>query len=191
MSRLLQRDRSVIRSAARIGMPTTFMLLVAVLGAGCRNQVTSSGPTNQQEQSGVIEEGKQVSIEYTLTLADGTEVDTNVGGEPLVYTQGGGQILPALEEALAGMATEDTKQVSLSADDGYGAVDPELFREVDTELVPEEARQVGALLMAGGDEGPRHPVRVAEVKEEAIVLDFNHPLAGQALVFEVKVTGVE
>lgn len=184
-------ERAVARSVARVAYSAILLALAVALGAGCRNQQSPTGPASEQEHSGVIEDGKQVSIEYTLTLTDGTEVDTNVGGEPLVYTQGGGQILPALEEALAGLATDDTKKVSLSAEDGYGAVDPGLFREVEPTLVPEEARQVGALLMAGGDDGPRHPVRVHEVKEEAIVLDFNHPLAGQALVFEVKVTAVE
>jgi FKBP-type peptidyl-prolyl cis-trans isomerase 2 len=139
----------------------------------------------------MIEDGKQVSIEYTLTLTDGTEVDSNVGGEPLVYTQGGGQILPALESALAELEPDSSRRVALDATDGYGDVDPDLFREVETNIVPEEARQVGAMLMAGGEEGPRHPVRVHEVKNEVIVLDFNHPLAGQDLIFEVKVTAVD
>lgn len=139
----------------------------------------------------MITDGSQVSIEYTLKLDDGTEVDSNVGKDPLVYTHGGGQILPALEKELGGLAIDDSKSVKLSAEDGYGVIDPEAYREVEIEQVPEEARKVGALLMAGNNEGDQRPIRVHEVQTEKVVLDFNHPLAGHSLNFTVKVLAVE
>lgn len=144
-----------------------------------------------KEATKVITDGSQVSIEYTLNLDDGSTVDSNVGKEPLVYSQGAGQILPALEKALAGLAVNDTKHVELAAADGYGEVDPEAFRDVDPQQIPEDARKVGAMLMAGGPGGPQQPIRVHEVHDDKIVLDFNHPLAGKDLSFDVKIVAIE
>jgi FKBP-type peptidyl-prolyl cis-trans isomerase 2 len=139
----------------------------------------------------LIENGSSVSIEYTLKLDDGTAVDTNVGKDPLTYKQGAGQILPALEAALAGHCVGDTKAVRLTAEQGYGAIDPEAYREVDLEVVPEGSRGVGSEMIARNPEGQETPIRVHEVREQSIVLDFNHPLAGQALNFDIKVVAIE
>ena len=139
----------------------------------------------------MIQEGSTVSIEYTLTLDDGVTADSNVGGDPPVYNQGQQEILPALEEALVGLAVGDSKQVKLTAEQGYGLVDPEGFQEVALDMVPEDARTVGTMLVASDPEGNQQPIRVHEVEEDKIVLDFNHPLAGQALTFDIKILGVE
>jgi FKBP-type peptidyl-prolyl cis-trans isomerase 2 len=139
----------------------------------------------------VVEEGRKVSIEYTLTLDDGTTADSNVDKDPLVYQHGAQQILPALEAALTGMAVDDTKKVQLTPEEGYGPVQEAAFQEVDPEMIPENARQKGAMLMAQDPSGGQRPVRVHEVGEEKIVLDFNHPLAGENLNFEVRIVGIE
>jgi FKBP-type peptidyl-prolyl cis-trans isomerase 2 len=121
----------------------------------------------------VIENGHSVSIEYTLKLDDGTIADTNVGEDPLTYTQGSSEILPALEEALAGRAVGDTRKVKLTADEGYGAVDPEAFQEVEMDVVPEDARTAGTMLVATDPDGQQQPIRVHEVRDATIILDFN------------------
>ena len=139
----------------------------------------------------MIEEGSTVSIEYTLSLDDGETADTNVGGEALVYSQGQQEILPALEEALIGLEVGDTKKVVLTAEEGYGLVDPDGFQDVEPDLVPEDARTVGTMLVASDPEGNQQPIRVHEVGEDNLVLDFNHPLAGQALNFDIKIVAVE
>lgn len=139
----------------------------------------------------MIEEGSTVSIEYTLTLDDGETADTNVGGEALVYSQGQEEILPALEETLIGLEVGDTKKVVLTAEEGYGLVDPDGFQDVEPDLVPDDARTVGTMLVASDPEGNQQPIRVHEVSEDKIVLDFNHPLAGQALNFDIKIVAVE
>jgi FKBP-type peptidyl-prolyl cis-trans isomerase 2 len=139
----------------------------------------------------LIENGKSVSIEYTLKLDDGTTVDTNVGQGPLSYEQGASQIWPALDAALAGHFVGDTKTFKLTAEQGYGPIDPEAYREVGLEAVPEGSREVGTTLVARSPEGQETPIRVHEVREQSIILDFNHPLAGQALNFEVKILAVE
>ena len=139
----------------------------------------------------MIENGNSVSIEYTLKLDDGTTVDTNVGEDPLTYTQGENQILPKLEEALVGLAVGATKQVQLTAEEGYGPTDPAGFQEVELDVVPEDARTIGTMLMASAPDGQEQPIRVHEVKEETIVLDFNHPLSGEALNFDIKILAVQ
>jgi FKBP-type peptidyl-prolyl cis-trans isomerase SlyD len=145
----------------------------------------------QQKQPLVIEAGRRVSIEYTLATDDGTVVDTNVGGQALVYEPGRRQLLPTLEQALLGLAAGDSKKVSLSPEEGYGPVDPQLFQTVPASAVPEEAREVGASLVAQSPSGEERTVRIREIKGEEIVVDFNHPLAGEALHFEIRVLSIE
>lgn len=139
----------------------------------------------------MIEKGSSVSIEYTLKLDDGTTVDTNVGEDPLTYIQGKSEILPALEEALSGDGVGDSRSVQLTAEEGYGSINLEAFQEVELEMVPEDARAAGTMLVATDPEGQQQPIRVHEVKEASIVLDFNHPLAGQTLNFDVKILAIE
>jgi len=144
-----------------------------------------------EEPPAVIADGSQVSIEYTLTLADGTVADTNVGGDALVYKQGNSQILPALEKQLSGLKVGESKQVSLTAVESYGEVDPALLQAVPLASIPEDARTVGTQLVAQAPTGEQRPVRVHEVKAEEIIIDLNHPLAGKALRFDVKVLAIE
>ena len=139
----------------------------------------------------MIANGHRVSIEYILTLADGTVADSNVGGEALVYEHGASQILPALEKELLGLSVGDTTQVSLTAAEGYGEVDPSLFHTVPASEIPEDAREVGARLTAESASGDRRVVRVREVKGDEIVVDLNHPLAGKDLEFEIKILAIE
>ncbi len=157
-------------------------------GAAAGDGAASAG---NQEGSKLIKDGSKVSVEYTLKLSDGSLVDSNTGKDPLVYTQGGSQILPALEKQLVGLKVGDTKSVKLSAAEGYGEIDPKAFREVDIAQIPEEARKVGALLVAAGADGNKRPIRVHEVRDDKVVLDFNHPLAGKDLVFDITIVGVE
>lgn len=149
----------------------------------------STAPAEEEPSAAAAE--VVVGIEYTIKLEDGTTVDSNVGGEPLLYTEGGGMILPALEEALKGLEKGDSKQVTLAAEQAYGSVRPELEREIPTEKIPEDGRHSGAVLMSEGPNGETALVRVKEVREDVILLDLNHPLAGQALTFDVKVVSIE
>jgi FKBP-type peptidyl-prolyl cis-trans isomerase SlyD len=144
-----------------------------------------------QEEVPVIKDGSTVSIEYTLKLDDGSTADTNVGGEPLTYVHGEQQILPALEAQLAGMKPEETREVTLSAEEGYGPVREEGFQEVPLEMIPEDARQAGSRLVGQNQQGQPIHAQVKEVRDETAVLDLNHPLAGQNLHFDVKVLEIK
>lgn len=150
----------------------------------------AAGAEEEAKQK-VVGPGSRVSLEYTLTLTDGSTADSNVGQEPLVYTQGESQILPALEEALVGLKAGDTRQVTLTPEQGYGPVRPDLEREVDTARIPEDGRHAGATLMSEGPQGQQFMVRVKEVKGDKTIVDLNHPLAGQTLHFDVKIVSVD
>lgn len=139
----------------------------------------------------MIAEGSTVSIEYTLTLDDGSTVDSNVGEEPLIYEQGSGEILPALEQALLGLQVDDVRRVTLSPEQGYGSIDPEAFDVIPLDAIPENVREVGTQLVAEDPEGGRRPVRIHEVRAAEIVIDLNHPLAGQTLHFQVRILAVQ
>ncbi len=138
-----------------------------------------------------ISEGARVSLEYTLTLEDQTVIDTNVGKDPLVYTHGSREIIPGLEKQLIGLKVGDTKNVEVAPAEGYGEVDPNRVQEVPKENVPEEARSVGKKLQGQGPDGGMMFAEVTEVKENTVIVDLNHPLAGKTLFFAVKVLNIE
>lgn len=138
----------------------------------------------------MIADGSQVSIEYTVRLSDGTIADSNVGGEALTYEQGANQILPALEEQLREMSVGESRKISLTAAEGYGEHDPSLLHVVPASAVPEGARAAGTPLVVRSASGETRPARVYEVRGDEIVVDLNHPLAGQPLQFEVRILAI-
>ncbi len=135
--------------------------------------------------------GSKVSFEYTLTDDNGTKIDSSVGRDPLEYTHGEGQIVPGLERELEGMKIGESKEVTVSPEDGYGQRDPEAFAKVPKDKVPEASQAVGSMIQMQDPQGNVIQGIVAEDREEELVLDFNHPLAGMTLHFEVKILGVE
>lgn len=138
----------------------------------------------------VVSAGHAVSLEYTLTLDDQSVLESNVGKEPMTYTQGAHEIVPGLETAMEGMKKGERKHVIVAPADGYGPLDPEAIREVKKDLIPAAAQKVGTQLQGqAGDGSTAFPI-VKEVKENTIVLDFNHPLAGKTLHFDVTVLAI-
>jgi FKBP-type peptidyl-prolyl cis-trans isomerase SlyD len=136
----------------------------------------------------VVEPGRAVALEYTVTRTDGEVVQSNVGGEPFRFVVGRGQILPALEAELDGLGVSDRRLIRLSPARAYGVIDAGRFREVPLGQIPLQARQVGAELTADGYAGP---VFVEEVRADTVLLNFNHPLAGQSLTFDIRVLSIE
>lgn len=135
--------------------------------------------------------GHLIAFEYTLRLDSGEEVDSNVGQEPFVFQTGTDEMLPALEAELILMQAGESKLVVLSAEQAYGPVTTANFKEVPIERIPEEARTVGRKVATQGPDGSEQIIDVVAVREKTVVLDFNHPLAGKTLHFEVKVLANE
>jgi FKBP-type peptidyl-prolyl cis-trans isomerase 2 len=138
----------------------------------------------------MIQKGKKVSLEYTVFLEDGMQIDSNVGDSPLIFVIGQNQLFPVLEQAIMELKVGDKKEIFLRAEEAYGPVIPEAFKEVEIDAIPPKFRYVGAILGVQDPAGGVYPIRVHEVKESKAVLDFNHPLAGKNLRFNVKVIEV-
>ena len=143
------------------------------------------------DEAAVISEGNKVAIEFTIYLEDGSVFGGNTESDPLIYQQGQGQIPAALENALAGLKADDRKKVTLAPEQAYGPVNPDAFVDVEIDRIPEDARTVGAGLIVNDPSGNRRFVKVHEIKEDVIVIDLNHPLAGKEVTFDVHVLTVE
>jgi FKBP-type peptidyl-prolyl cis-trans isomerase SlyD len=153
--------------------------------------LTSAFTAEKSKDTNVIRDGSVVSFEYTLSGEDGKTIESNKGKPPLKYTQGSRQIVPGLEKELAGMKAGEEKRVKVTPEEGYGPVDPKGFQEFPKDKIPSEGLKVGAVLMANGPGGQQIPVRVHEIKENTVVLDLNHPMAGKTLLFDIKVLDVQ
>lgn len=148
---------------------------------------TSSAPAGP-----AIEQGSTVKIEYTVTdEATGSLLDTNKGRQALQFTHGQRGMIPGVERELLGMHPGEEKKVVVKPEDGYGPIDPTAQTEVPRDRVPPEAQEVGKRLVARTESGQPRMVTVKEVKEQTVVLDLNHPLAGKTLLIDVKVLEVD
>lgn len=135
----------------------------------------------------IIADNVVVSLDYTLTV-DGEVVDTSEGDEPIEFIQGMGHIIPGLEKALYGMAPGDAKKVTVAAKDGYGDFDKEAVMDVArSEFPPDIPLKPGIELQMKDQDGETVHAQIVRVDKETVKLDFNHPLAGKVLNFDVKV----
>ena len=176
-------------SSPRSACARTLSVALLLLATAATSARAEDAPAAKEKN--VVEAGSGVSLEYTLTLEDGTKVDSNVGGEPLNFQQGSQQIIPGLDAALIGMKTGESKTVTVPPETGYGLVNPDAFTSVPLTDLPEDARTAGAELVAQDPSGNMQRLRVDRVEGENAVLDFNHPLAGKTLIFDVKILGVK
>jgi len=136
-----------------------------------------------------VSKGKVISLEYTLKLEGNQVVDTNVGKDPLTYTQGTNQIVPGVESAVEGMTVGQAKHVVVTPSDGYGDRNPNAFQEIPKEKVPKDIL-VGTQLRGKDTAGRDVRPIVTEIKDDTVLLDFNHPLAGKTLFFDLKVVNI-
>lgn len=138
-----------------------------------------------------VSDGMVVCLDYTLRLDDGEIVDTSENREPIEFVQGQRQIVPGLEQELYGMGVGEEKSVVVQPSEGYGERDPEA-----NQVVPRDAFQEGVELEPGmpiqvsDGSGRTATAFVAEINDESVKLDFNHPLAGETLHFDVEIADV-
>lgn len=138
-----------------------------------------------------IEKGKKVSFDYTLTV-DGEVVDSSKERGPLTYVHGEGKIIPGLAEELKGMKAGEKANVKVEPKEAYGQENPEALKEIPKSSLPKDLEpKAGMMLQMQGPQGQPVPVKVAEVKDQSVVLDLNHPLAGKTLNFDVTIVSVE
>ena len=137
-----------------------------------------------------VKEDLVIAIEYTLTV-DGEVLDSSKDREPLEFLQGHGNIIPGLEKEMLEMNIGDEKNVLVPPKEGYGELNKDAFMDVPTNQFPENIPvKVGTELQVQNEQGEPTYARIAKVENNVAQLDFNHPLAGKKLNFDVKVVGI-
>ena len=140
-----------------------------------------------------VENGNTVSVHYRGTLTDGTEFDSSHGrGETLTFQVGAGQMISGFDAALPGMAVGETKNISITADEAYGQPNPELIGDIPKEAFPPGFSFEEGTMVQGQDEHGQPLVgKINESQEATVTVDFNHPLAGKDLNFEIELVSID
>ncbi len=142
---------------------------------------------SEQKNPQIIADDVVVTLEYTLTV-NGEVLDSSKDSGPIVFLQGYQNIVPGLEKALYGMKVGDKKSVKVTPAEGYGDVDPEAVMELPKSEFPEEIPlEVGVELDIQDEDGEIMTATIVSVNKNSVKLDFNHPLAGQELNFDVEI----
>jgi FKBP-type peptidyl-prolyl cis-trans isomerase 2 len=139
-----------------------------------------------------VKEKDTVRVHYTGKLTSGEVFDSSLEREPLEFTLGKGMLIPGFENAVVDMKVNEKKTVNIPVADAYGEKSDELFQKFEKAQLPEEIKpEVGMGLVAQNPDGTERQLRVAEVNEDHIVVDANHPLAGQNLIFDLEVVEIK
>jgi FKBP-type peptidyl-prolyl cis-trans isomerase 2 len=139
-----------------------------------------------------VKENNTVKVNYTGKLSDGQVFDSSEGKEPIEFTLGQGQLIPGFEKGLIDMELNEKKTITVGKEEAYGDVNKDLIQEVKkTELPQDMTPEVGMGLVSKSPDGQEMNLMVIEVKDESIVIDGNHPLAGKDLVFDLEVLEIK
>ena len=139
-----------------------------------------------------VKENDTVKVHYTGKLTNGQIFDSSLEREPLEITVGEGKLIPGFEKALINMQVNEKKTVEIVKEEAYGDVQKELFHQVTKDQLPQDIQpEVGMGLASKAPDGTEHQFRVVEVNDDHIVVDGNHPLAGQDLVFDLELVDIK
>ena len=138
-----------------------------------------------------VKEGDVVKVHYTGKLVNGEQFDSSVGREPLEFTVGAGQMIKGFDDAMPGMNLGEKKTINIAPEDAYGPRSEEAIIEFPKENVPADMiLEPGMPLTLSNQAGQPVPAIVVEVKDDIIVLDANHFLAGQELIFDIELVEI-
>jgi len=138
-----------------------------------------------------VKEGDVVKVHYTGKLTNGEQFDSSVGREPLEFTVGAGQMIKGFDAAMPGMGLGEKKTINIAPEDGYGHRSEEAIIQFPKEHVPADmVLEPGMPLTLSNQAGQPVQVVVVEVKDDVIILDANHFLAGQELVFDIELVEI-
>ncbi len=140
----------------------------------------------------MIEEGQKVTIRYKIFAEDGSEAASNYADKNgQAFFIGRGQMLPAFETEVMTMKIGEKRSFKINKEDGFGEVIPELLKTGSINKIPETQRKIGNILDLEDPQGRIISARIHALSEHHVTLDFNHPLAGQVVTFEVEVLAIE
>ena len=139
-----------------------------------------------------VKENDTVKVHYTGKLSNGQVFDSSLEREPLEVTLGQGMLIPGFEKGMANMKVNEKKTIHIPVAEAYGDIQKELFHEVKKDQLPQDMTpEVGMGLVSQKPDGTEVQFRVAEVHEEHIIIDANHPLAGQDLIFDLELVEIK
>jgi FKBP-type peptidyl-prolyl cis-trans isomerase SlpA len=142
------------------------------------------------EEGKMVSDGKMIKVHYTLTV-EGTVVDSSEGKDPLEFQMGNRQVIQGFEKGLMGMKVGEKKSFQVVPKEGYGDENPEAIHELSIDKLPPGVKpEKGMTLYAKGQDGQPMPVRITDIKDDVVVVNFNHPIAGKTLAFEVEIIDV-
>ncbi len=135
--------------------------------------------------------GDHVKVHYTGKLTSGEQFDSSSNREPLAFTVGAGQMIKGFDEAIPGMAVGDKKTINIAPENAYGQQNKDAIIEFPKSNIPDDMKlEKGMKLQLQNQEGQPIPVVVTEVKDEVVILDANHELAGKELVFDIELVEI-
>ena len=140
-----------------------------------------------------VENGSKVSVHYRGTLNDGTEFDSSHSrGEPLTFEVGSGNMISGFDDAVQGMTVGETKNITLTPDQAYGDVNPDAIADVPKTSFPDDFQFEETAMVEGQNQfGQPMMGTINEVKEDSVTIDFNHPMAGKDLNFEIELVSID
>lgn len=139
----------------------------------------------------MISKDKVVSIEYEVfNQADNALLDSNKGGTPLEFLIGSGQVINGLEDAIMGASIGDNIKATIAPENAYGVYQSDFVQEVPKEQFEGIELKAGMTLFGQGEDGQTIQVSVKDFNDEVVIIDYNHPLAGKTLQFDVKILDV-
>ncbi|MCV6624926.1 MAG: FKBP-type peptidyl-prolyl cis-trans isomerase [Cellvibrionaceae bacterium] len=133
----------------------------------------------------------QVTLHFAIKMADGSQVDSTFDGPPATFNVGDGNLLPGFEQVLFGLSAGDEQSFTLSPEQGFGQRNPNNIQDIPRTSFAEDMELEPGLMLSFADaQAAELPGVIAEVGDEVVKVDFNHPLAGRDLIFEVKILAV-
>jgi len=136
-------------------------------------------------------EGDKVRVHYQGTLRTGETFDSSEGREPLEFTVGSGQVIKGFDEGVKGMSIGEKRTLEIDVQDAYGEKSQDLIIEFPKAQFPDDTTpEVGQQLMMSNGSGQSFPVTIQEVRDDSVMLDANHPLAGQDLIFNIELVEI-
>ncbi len=139
-----------------------------------------------------VKSGDTVKVHYHGKLNDGTTFDSSEGREPLEFEVGSGSVIAGFDNGVTGMKVGDKKTINIPVDEAYGQVQDDLLMEFPLDRFPADMKpEVGMELNMSNGAGQDFPVIITEVRDNSVVLDANHPLAGEDLTFDLELVEIK